>query len=383
MLSLGLSAHSTIRLFDIQYESKKYYVVALSPRRTAPIRLGSGTRSFSPLPNGEMGLILTNLGADGHPIDHDYEILEYLFYSGEPMRLSPMDAPDLARIRNAQFQEDFTHAVVERLFNTFEEWSIEQYIRRGRVNEELESRIRQELAQIEDGYGWIALLDENKEILSTLAVASRTVKSPILPLESSHGLDIEELPYKEVMNYPIIGTPIHSMGPLAPILTFELKRFINTRNSPFYSLPLLIYFGEKTGMTWSGPATRFQKMYKGKILIEGGGVRSVAGKYVLESDAKAAEVYSRPPFSLPDPIVRNKDSIFEFSREQFVRIFVDSLDAGSSRKIQGQAFFEHAEIRRGNQLKRAYEKPSFAEFKKKVLGTSCQNMLTINQSRSS
>lgn len=381
-LSGSFSASAMTRVFDVTFQGKKFYAIVLNPLRQAPVRVGISRLGG---PGSELGTQITDTTVDGRPIDHNYSVLEYLFYSGQAINLGKMNAETLGRVASAQFEEDLVHTLEQHLFEALEEWSIRQYRRRGRISGDLEERIRREFKEVKDGYGWIAILDENKNVLSTLAVAARSRKAPQLPMEKSLNVEIGDLPYSETNQYPIIGRPIHSLKPLAPILTLELKRFISTRNSPFYALPIMLYFGERGGILWQGPQTRFDKLYQGQPFDETRGVQRVAGRYVLESDAKAAEIYMKPPFSFAEPLVHGEDRVFAFSRAQLLKMFENSLDVNGGR-ISGLSFFEHAEIRGGQladpvqtghrQLMRDYPKPTFAEFKSNIIKTFCEELLS-------
>lgn len=230
VLIMGVSAQAVTRVFDVTYGGKKFYAVTLHPLRISPFRVGSILRGDG----DELGLILAETNKDGASVDHNYSAQEYLFYSGKAPNFGAMDAETLTQIRSSVHPEELAHALEMYLFRAFEKWSIQQYLKRGRIAGDLEARIRRELADIKDGYGWIAILDEDKNILSTLAVAARTRKAPQFPLEKSHRVNIGDLPYRESKEYPIIGSPIRAPRTMAPVLTLELKRFISSKANPFY-----------------------------------------------------------------------------------------------------------------------------------------------------
>lgn len=138
-------------------------------------------------------------------------------------------------------------------------------------------------------------------------------------------------------------------------------------------------------MTWQGPYTRFDKLYQDQPFNESRGIQKVAGRYVLECDSKAADVYAKPPFSFVAPKISGDDLIFEFSREHFLKMFADSLSINSGKRIPGLTFFETADIRGGHladpentvhrQLIRNYQIPTFRQFKTNILKSFCESNL--------
>lgn len=359
ILLLSFQASASTRVFELDYEGKKFYGIALSPIREAPVRLGVSVLSDE---NGERGLYLE----DANDRDSNFTSLELLYSNlrSHPSSLLRHMKPAFQnQLAKAQYPDQVAHAVEAHLFDTFEEWSISQYLRRARFGKdpkviaEIEKSIRSEFSQNKDGFGWIAIVDAEGNIVATLVVAARTRLAPKLSLESRIGITIPELPFSEAESYARVGgeplpvkvNPATGMAPLipAPILTLELKRFIVNPKVEIQMLPLLLFIGERTGMTWAGPKTRFPMLYKGENVpfdMKTHAVAAVAGQYVLESDAKAARVYAQTPFLFPEPQVMGDDHIFTFSRAKFLEMFwrAQNIENG---KISGAAFFQKLKMK--------------------------------------
>lgn len=368
----SLAAQAGTRVFEMSFEGKTYYALILNPVREAPFRIGV-SKIFSLRSDHELGTALVDL----RKMDPSYAALEFLFKSGKGVGfnndLVKMSADLQQRLREEKFHELAAHIVEEHLFKALENWSIGQYLKRKRFDQRLEVQIRAEFERIKDGYGWIAILDENKNIVGTLATATRTTLANRLPIESRLDFDIPELPATPVDSYAIIGHANRPTRGAIPALTAELKRFVVDRKSPLYLLPVLLYFGEKSGMTWQGPITRFQKTYAGRPFSR---QDVYVGQYVIECDAKAAEVYQKPPFSFGAPDVRGDDFIFTLSRYQFLQMFTNSLDIETG-KISGLTFFESVDVKTKVHANPDYSRNQFLAFKNLFLNpSSCDSELT-------
>lgn len=372
---LPLSVQAGTRVFEMSFEGKTYYALILNPIRESPFRIG-----VSPLvslrSDYEHGTTLVDL----RKMDQSYAALEFLFQSGKNAtkenELVKMPSDLQARLRSEFRHERVAHIVEEHLFNALENWSIGQYLKRKRFDKNLEVQIRAEFERIKDGYGWIAILDENKNIVGTLATATRTTLANRLPIESRLDFDIPELPVVSVQQYPIIGQPESTYRSAIPALTAELKRFVVDRKSPLYLLPILLYFGEKSGMTWQGPTTRFEKTYGGRRFSR---QDVFVGQYVIECDAKAAEVYQKPPFSFTAPDVRGEDYIFKLSRDQFLKMFNSSLDIETG-KISGLTFFESVDVKTKVHANPDYSRAKFLDFKNIFVSpATCESELSLKR----
>lgn len=375
----------------MNYDGKKFYAIALSPIRESALRLGTAVLSDE---NGERGLYLD----DTNDRDPNFTSLELLYSNlkDHPESLLRKMKPTFKdQLAKARFHDQVAHAVEAHLFDTFEEWSIAQYLRRARFGKdpkviaETEKSIRSEFSQNKDGFGWIAIADENGKIVATLVVAARTRLAPMLSLESRIGVTIPELPFSQAEVYPrvsheslpVTAQPGSGMTPLqpAPILTLELKRFIVDPKTEIQMLPLLLFVGEKTGMTWAGPKTRFPMLYKGENVPFDMGthaVAAVAGQYVLESDSKAARVYSQAPFLFPDPQVIGDDHVFTFSREKFLEMFW-SAQKVENGKISGTAFFQKLKLKYA--VVSVITRESIAELRAAFSEPSCDEELGVSQ----
>ncbi len=345
-LFVTLDASAGTRVFDVIFEGKKYYALILEPIREAPFRLGYSRTVDLRRPH-ELGTTLV----DVRKLDPSFAALAHLLLEGAPLSADniflQMEPAIREKLRAVNYNEHIAQVVEEHMFHVLEEWSIAQYLKRKRFDHDVELQIRAEFEQIKDGYGWVAILDENKNIVSTLVTAVRTHLAPKLPAETRFGMDVPDPEYHVTMKYNPIGHPMRAGTRLvAPVLTAELKRFIVDRKSPLYMLPILLYFGEKSGMTWQGPRTRFVKLHDGKPVRGDNTAQPVVGQYVLECDEKVAEVYMKPPFSFPEPQVKGDERIFTFSREHFMKMFDQSLDVENG-KISGLTFFEKADVQGG------------------------------------
>lgn len=364
------------RVYKAVYEGETYYIVALHPIRIETTILG---RTILPGKHSRR-LINGERLSDGTVLEEDYSAMEFLTYEGTPLQSSP-DFRSLSenlklRLLKADYEQDVAHVLEDYFFESVEDWALKQYKERRRIqSEEQENAIRNELKFYSQGLGWIIILDGRKRILGTLAYAMRTMEATKFPEEARLGIEIPDDDLVKTDQYPVYrDEKIQNFPrPVYSGLTLALKRYIIDRDSPIDLFQVLLAFGERSGMSRGLVETEYPPIHRGRM-IEASEFHHLVGKYVLESDAKAATVYQRAPYNFSLHWHQGDDYVLHATRAQFLSLLEnDPKQRGKKGKVAGKAFLSMAQIMGGvvvspNQvsdgyLRGSYEPKTMHQFK--------------------